>query len=204
MATIVLTSKQVQDIIAQEQEGAPPPVDPGLPSTRPPTFVPPPAAADVTYAFESLWQLPFLQHGKAFPAVIPELDNNNLWEVRIIDASTYEVFGATKWNTFGKLRLGLLSDEKARWNRPGYEDITAKLNALTIPDNSLMWFPDRMRYETLYDQAWASGDYILEILDKRGQVCNVNFTQTAQLPVNVNFYVGQAGWTRQIYCHYNL
>lgn len=206
MVNIVLTPTQLESI-ASQQQGGPPPVDTGLPdpSEVPPTYVPPPAVADVTYTFESKWQnQAFLSHAKAWHVTFDDLSQGGLWNARIIRASDYVVFGATKFASQQRLRLGNLGAEKARWSGPGYEDITAKLNSLqNVQDTDFMWFPERIRYEVLYDQPWVPGDYILELVDERGQVVNLTFTQPAQMPeAYVTFYTAQAGPARWFYCAY--
>lgn len=202
---IELTSKQVQQVLDQELNNAPPPVESGLPETRPASFVPPPAQADITEDFSTKFGAPFLSHGKGQKVFFGDLLQSGTWNVRIIRASDNVVFGETKWGTQSRLRLGNLGDEKARWSGAGYSDIQAKLNALSVAqDTDLVWFPERIRFEPIYDQPWAAGDYILEVIDTRGQVYNLTFTQGATLPENVVFYSAQAGFQRRVYCSYRM
>jgi hypothetical protein len=206
MTSIVLTKTQLADIERQLQGGEPP-VDPGAPVSAPTIVVPPtPPGADVTYTFESQFQLPWLTHGKGYHAILDDLDNNSTWKVRIFRKNDFVVFGETKWGTQSRLRLGQLGAEKARWNRPAYADITAKLNALqNVADNDLMWFPERIRYEAVYDQPWDVGEYIFEVVDGRGQVLNIEFEQLASpYPAGVTWYSAQAGPVRRVYCGYNV
>jgi len=204
-AYIELTARQVEQILDQELNNAPPPVETGLPNTRPPTFVPPPAVADVTEAFETLWGSPFLSHSSGQKVFFNDLSDNGVWNVRIIRANDYVVFGETKFVNSGRLRLRTLGEEKAQWAGPGYPEIQAKLNALVnVADSDLMWFPERIRFEPVFDQPWAAGDYILEVIDERGQVFNVTFTQGATLPTSVVFYTAQAGFNRRVYCSYKM
>lgn len=203
MVSIVLSSTQVRQIIAQEQEGARPPTDPGLPSARPADYVPPPAAADVTRTFNSYWNADFMENLNGLGVRFGDLSQQGLWDVRIIRASDYVVFGATKWGDQQALTLNKLSAEKARWSGAGHGDILARLNALqNVNDNDFLWIPERIRYETIYDQPWVAGDYILEVIDERGQVLNVTFSQLANpFPtVGIKFYTAQAGTTRRVFC----
>lgn len=203
-AIIELTSRQVEEIIRQSQ-GGDPIVSPGLPEAPPPDYIPPPVTADKTYAFETLWQLPILTHSKAYHAVIPDLSQSGTWACRLIRASTYEQVGETKFTDQASLRINTLAVEKARWpDGPGYADINAKLDALTVPDSSLIAIPERIRYGRLYDQAYVAGDYILELIDERGQVVNITWTQGAVLPESMVFYTAQAGAQRWFYCTYKL
>ena len=162
---------------------------------------------DVNKAWEEWFDGPWLQHSKSWSVIADNLNQRDRWTVQVFTRGADSKFLAETW-FMGQSRLELLplGEMKARWSYAGYEDIMAKLNALTGSDSDLYFFPDNLRNQEILDVPLeANTNYALRIYDEAGNMARFNFDQKSHVPQKATIYTADAGAEgRRLYCYYAL